>query len=306
MRGALWYCIAAALWALPAPALADADTDCRFPSVKKPNRVETACSELIAADPTLAWAFNNRGFGYYRTGTYDAALGDFERAIAINSSHPVPYNNRGLVHGARCELDEALADFNKAIQLEPNFAEAVVNRNSVYSERGEKPPGTIAVSPWSDANYHAGFLRDLHCKAMSVEELTHALLTACKALLIGAGIGLAAGIIFRRRWRERLSDMAFAAGGSLVAFVFLNLDMLLNVSLTYAPELRAAFHAYLFDLGILDQLDSLTRSVPYLSSLSGNLESVAGALFGLLCAWLSPYLYILPVRVASAYQIPGE
>jgi Flp pilus assembly protein TadD len=69
-------------------------------------------------------------------GDPDAAVADFDKAIALDSTDARAYCNRGLAKFHKGDMDGARADYNRAIELSPRSGEP-------YADRGilEKKPG---------------------------------------------------------------------------------------------------------------------------------------------------------------------
>lgn len=67
----------------------------------------------------------------------DKALGDFNRAIEIDSGRADGYLGRADVLNAMKQYDKALADYNRAIEINPDFAKTYVNRGIAYSHLGQ-------------------------------------------------------------------------------------------------------------------------------------------------------------------------
>ena len=59
-------------------------------------------------------------------------------AVKLTPSTASPYNNRGVSHEMRGNLDAALQDYNKALAIDPRFAVALANRGDVYAKKGDK------------------------------------------------------------------------------------------------------------------------------------------------------------------------
>lgn len=68
---------------------------------------------------------------------YDAALRDFDQAIAIAPEESWIYGFRGLMQGQRLAYAQAIADFSRAIELDPKNAAAYLNRGEALSISGE-------------------------------------------------------------------------------------------------------------------------------------------------------------------------
>jgi tetratricopeptide (TPR) repeat protein/S1-C subfamily serine protease len=93
--------------------------------------------KALALNPDLAYAYNNRGFAYSNLGKYDAALADYGKALALNPDDAEAYYNRGVTYSNLGKYDAALADYGKALALNPDDAEAYNNRGVTYDKLGK-------------------------------------------------------------------------------------------------------------------------------------------------------------------------
>lgn len=82
-------------------------------------------------------AYNNRGYFYLETGRFDAALADFDRAIALNPRIARVWINKGDVLAERNSNDSALACFERAVALKPDSPEALNNRGGIRFRKGD-------------------------------------------------------------------------------------------------------------------------------------------------------------------------
>ncbi|HVV28712.1 MAG TPA: tetratricopeptide repeat protein [Rhizomicrobium sp.] len=79
----------------------------------------------IARQPDLAAGYMNRGAVFLRTGRYDQARADYDRAISLGTADAhVAYFNRGEAQEAMGNLLAAYHDYRRAQQLAPNFEPA--------------------------------------------------------------------------------------------------------------------------------------------------------------------------------------
>lgn len=67
---------------------------------------------------------------------YKEALTFYNRAIAINTSHPSSYVNRAVALGQLNRIKEAMIDLSIAIQMDPNLYDAYKNRAVLYERIG--------------------------------------------------------------------------------------------------------------------------------------------------------------------------
>jgi len=92
-------------------------------------------SKAIELQGKLAWALNDRGICYQELGNLDAAFRDYEEAIRVDPSDPLPYANRSDIHRRRNRLDQAIADAGAAIRLDPKRAGSYWTRTAAYEEK---------------------------------------------------------------------------------------------------------------------------------------------------------------------------
>lgn len=97
------------------------------------------CSIVIGFSGTSperrAAALINRGAIRTESGDYVRALADLGRAMRINADDPRIYLQRGRTHQAQGSFDYALRDFDRAIALQPGLEAAYEGRENVLAER---------------------------------------------------------------------------------------------------------------------------------------------------------------------------
>jgi tetratricopeptide (TPR) repeat protein/S1-C subfamily serine protease len=98
----------------------------------------TDYDRAIAINPNLAQAYNSRGKAKSDLEQNQAAITDYDRAIAINPKYANAYNNRGSAKSALRQKQAAIADYDRAIAINPNLAEAYFNLGVVKSALGQK------------------------------------------------------------------------------------------------------------------------------------------------------------------------
>lgn len=75
-------------------------------------------TRAIARDPHYALPYYSRGVLYCREiGDYDAAVEDLTRAIELDPRRPKAHFNRGLAYKMRMDYDEAIADFEQYLKV---------------------------------------------------------------------------------------------------------------------------------------------------------------------------------------------
>jgi hypothetical protein len=80
------------------------------------NKAKGYWDKVIAANPKMAEAYNNRGLAFYNLELHQQAIKDF----------------RGNAYYALDQYQKAKADFNKSLQLKPRYSKAHLNRGLVY------------------------------------------------------------------------------------------------------------------------------------------------------------------------------
>ena len=81
------------------------------------------------ANRYLATPYNNRGLAHRKTGNSQAAMDDFNQAIALDPNHAKSLLNRGNLHFANGQYQLAQSDFDRAVKADPNDAK-------IYSSKG--------------------------------------------------------------------------------------------------------------------------------------------------------------------------
>jgi tetratricopeptide (TPR) repeat protein len=102
---------------------------------KKPEDAIRAYSRSIQIDPSAA-AYNGRCVEYYRTGRYESAVADANRAIRMNPKYSLSYLNRGNAQYKLKEYDPALKSYLRAVQLEPGNPDCYYNLGQAYYRKG--------------------------------------------------------------------------------------------------------------------------------------------------------------------------
>ena len=121
------------------PGLAAAD-DFKVCGDASGDEAISACSRAIVSNrftgDDLAKLLTNRGVELKRQGKLDAAIADYNGAIALNPKDMFSFNNRGNARRDKGDLQGAIADYAEAIRLDPDYAAAYVNRARVYESQG--------------------------------------------------------------------------------------------------------------------------------------------------------------------------
>ena len=97
-----------------------------------PNKAKDYWDKVIAANPKMAEAYNNRGLAFYNLERQQQAINDFSQAIRMKPQYAEAFNNRGNAYYALDQYEKAEADFNKSLQLKPKYSQAHLNRGLAY------------------------------------------------------------------------------------------------------------------------------------------------------------------------------
>lgn len=90
--------------------------------------------QALAIDQNNAKVLGYRGVARSRLQDYQGALEDYNQALAIDSEAYKVYYNRGLVQTNLNNHESAIADFTEAIEQKPDFARAIGNRGFAHAE----------------------------------------------------------------------------------------------------------------------------------------------------------------------------
>lgn len=97
-------------------------------------RSQGTVTTTIAIRPVLVppvRAHLEQGRAFIKARQLDAAVREFDRAVALQPAAPEPWSDRGMGRHARRDLTGALADYDQAIRLDPGFDEAYQGRAAV-------------------------------------------------------------------------------------------------------------------------------------------------------------------------------
>jgi tetratricopeptide (TPR) repeat protein len=99
-------------------------------------------NSALAIMPNSASAYCNRGIAYRSNGELARAIADYTSAIRYNTSFAEAYNNRGEIYLRQEKYDQAMADFNQALHIDPAEFDAYDNRGDLNLLLG-KPEAAI-------------------------------------------------------------------------------------------------------------------------------------------------------------------
>jgi len=105
-----------------------------FQRIKIWKNGEVLFTDVIDKYPNLPFAYNNRGYLYYRfLKNYDKALDDFNKCIKIDSTFDKCYSNKAVLLYNTERQQEALINFDKCLKLKPNNTDALIGRANTLS-----------------------------------------------------------------------------------------------------------------------------------------------------------------------------
>jgi tetratricopeptide (TPR) repeat protein len=114
------------------------------------NDLEGALADFEAAvaldDSALAHEY--RAHANFNLGNDEAALEDYNIAIAAGLEPPLSFYNRGVILDSMGDFDAALADFSRVIEIDPTWADAYLYRASIYAEQGDIENATPDYFAW--------------------------------------------------------------------------------------------------------------------------------------------------------------
>jgi Tfp pilus assembly protein PilF len=131
---------AMAVLAVP-PALAQTSDETRCMSPDIAVKI-SGCTAVIQSrkesSAGLAVAYSNRGNAYARRGSYELALADLTKAIALAPNDPENYNSRAWAYHLKGDDAKGLPDVQKAIVMRPDNGDTIETRAEIYEKLGQR------------------------------------------------------------------------------------------------------------------------------------------------------------------------
>ncbi len=92
--------------------------------------------QALAINSEFTAARNNLGCAYANQGNYDQAIREFERALKFDPRHARTLHNLGIAYRRKKMLPEAVPYFQEALKIDPNYLRAHDNLGITYQELG--------------------------------------------------------------------------------------------------------------------------------------------------------------------------
>jgi tetratricopeptide (TPR) repeat protein len=98
--------------------------------------------KILDSDPTDKLVLLARGSAHLKSGKAENAIGDFSRAIEVDSGYAKAYHLRGLAREAAGDDNAALRDFDKAIDIDSEYGAAYFSRATLLTKMGQEDAAT--------------------------------------------------------------------------------------------------------------------------------------------------------------------
>ncbi|MGW3289600.1 tetratricopeptide repeat protein [Streptomyces sp. NPDC001002] len=93
-------------------------------------------NEALALNPKLSWTLAVRGETYRLMKQHSHALRDLNQAVELDPDLAWAISSRGILYRELVRYDDALADFNRALSIDPGYAWAIAGRGETYRLMG--------------------------------------------------------------------------------------------------------------------------------------------------------------------------
>ncbi len=125
---------------------------------------EVSEEDLRRAREASMWI--DRGIANRGIGSYDEAIADYGKALALDASNSNAFYNRAIAKKAKGDVTGAIADYSETIKLNPQDSDAYFNRASIYHYDLNAPEKALAdytrsidIKPSADAYTYRGVVR---------------------------------------------------------------------------------------------------------------------------------------------------
>ncbi len=99
----------------------------------------SACTVALMRNPKNAKVLIQRGAAWIKMGDYDFAIGDFSRAIRLDSHSAMAFCQRGAAREKKGDLQASLVDFKRCSELDPTDIESQIAMDRILSALAPKP-----------------------------------------------------------------------------------------------------------------------------------------------------------------------
>ena len=136
-----------------------------------------------------AMAMIHRGNALANEGDYEAAITEFDEAIARFPDFELAYYSRGAAYAQMSKFEAAIADYDEAIRLRPDFAQAYYHRGLAHAfsadYAGAIDDMTRALDSGLSEKYLAFGTRGSALFALSHFDAAHADYMRAETILVG-------------------------------------------------------------------------------------------------------------------------
>ncbi|MGD8336164.1 MAG: hypothetical protein PVJ29_03600 [Desulfobacterales bacterium] len=98
--------------------------------------------KILDSDPEDKLVLLARGSAHLKSGKAENAIGDFSRAIDVDSGYAKAYHLRGLARELAGDDNAALKDLGKAIEIDPEYGAAYFSRATLLTKMGQEDSAT--------------------------------------------------------------------------------------------------------------------------------------------------------------------
>jgi tetratricopeptide (TPR) repeat protein len=95
-------------------------------------QAEDLLSQAIEENPSLPFAYAERGFLRMNENNMEGAISDYTQAILIDPTEPDYFVNRGILYERQKKYAEAIRNYNQAIKVRNTYALAWLNRGNAH------------------------------------------------------------------------------------------------------------------------------------------------------------------------------
>jgi tetratricopeptide (TPR) repeat protein len=157
----------------------------RYARLNQADEAIRAYTRSIDIDPSAS-AYNGRCVEYNRTGRFDMAIADANKAILISPRYAPPYFNRGNALFKKGDYEGAIKDYTRAVTIDPGQAEFYYNLGLAAFKlgRSDEAMGWYEKALAADRHYFAAYY-NLACLYAGKKDTVKALDNLEKAVAEG-------------------------------------------------------------------------------------------------------------------------